>query len=268
MSLFTKEDVNKLLENLDDSGSGYNTEKSERFTPRHDKNTGKELTYNIRPLPLSSKNPGVFLKLPGSDKTGIRTHFFNAEGWVRGVCPRAATKKEDDCIMCNVFFGVWSSPEVKNDGALMNTVKRLGPDYRNYMNIYNRDAEVFQVWSIPYGAFHKVKDEIDRGVSRRVFVMDPEDGRDLELTVGPVAGGDNSMVKTVSMDVENSPLGIDNWEDQMLDLEAFARGREFTNNDLAEFMPIVLGDHYEKIMEIHKKYNEEETEEEELGESV
>jgi hypothetical protein len=247
MGIFSKEDLAKL----DDRGPVRDSGASDWFRPTHNKDTGKTREYKIRLLPLSAEDPYPF--------EFFHMHYFYGENYLSGVCPSRALEEKDrkPCPACDLFFTLISTPEINESDTLKKTLRRVAPDQRAFANVYDYNVEGIRAWSIPYGARTKMDTTINQMKGFGVIVTDPEDGRDLMITMKAL-GRNSQMEGAPSANPDPTKLPVENWEEEMFDLTPKAHQRELTVAEVEEAILGQLGDHAEVIYGLYEKYTKAE----------
>lgn len=177
---------------------------------------------------------------------GMRMHYFDNAGeagrGMSGVCPAV---DGDECAACDIFWKV-QGVIPKKETDVKEALRGIKPNDRTYANVVDREAGRILIWSMPWGLASNVGTVFSTHAEEGIDLTDPDKGKDIIIPVTP--SGRSYRFGNVALAPRASKLGIDDWENELHDLEAAARSRELTTDQVAESIPGALGEFYDVIM--------------------
>ncbi len=181
---------------------------------------------------------------------GMRIHYFDmgeGEQGVSGVCPAVDGGK---CAACDLFWSVQGQIP-KGDTDLKEAIRGIKPNDRTYINVVDRESGQILVWSMPWGVASNISTHFNTYAEDGVDLSDPVKGHDLIIPCNK--RGRSYVFGNVSVAPRATLIGIKGWEDELHDLEAAARQRELTSEQVEEAVPATLGEFYDAIMLLNKE---------------
>jgi len=213
------------------TGDGINWLKIERPS-------GEYHDYELRILPPTGENEVPYYH--------ERLHYFRVDG---KLFVGAAAGNDP---AAKLYWKNRDNPTIKDDPALAATLRNLKPADRYYYNVIDRSDNTVKVMALPWGAHSMIKKELINYLRDDFDITDPKTGFDIVLTVEPaiVFGRPSHKYASVSVRPKSKPIGVEGWEEKMTILEDEVVTTYFTDDEINEMIPGVLGDFYDLIMNL------------------
>lgn len=181
---------------------------------------------------------------------GMRLHYFDHAGEgdkaLSGVCPSV---DKCPCLACDIYWKVQSNiPKAETD--VKEALRGIKPNDRTYANVVDRESGRILIWSMPWGVASNVATVFNTYADEGIDLTDPVKGKDLVIPVN--VNGRSYRFGNVALAPRATKIGIANWEDELHDLEAAARSRELSSEQVEAAVPVVLGEFYDRIMGLYE----------------
>jgi hypothetical protein len=179
----------------------------------------------------------------GNPLYDAQIHYFRGEQFLSGSCPRM---EGQTCPACDMFWNVRNHPRFKdNSKELQPILRKISPQTRVYTNVIVEGSDKVQVWSMPYGVATDLKNVIMTHMEDGIDITDADLGRGIVLGVskqGAVTKYDGVSVRPKAQAIE-----IEDWADQLFNLEDMAKQRKLTTEQVIEAINEVLGDDFDEL---------------------
>lgn len=193
--------------------------------------TAKSYTLRLAP-PAKGKDQPFF--------TAKQHYIVAGSERINGACPGAA------CPACRWFFDLMNVIDRDNEKAFWAAARKLSPSDRYYANFVDRSTDTIKIWSMSYNVFTNLMNTLTNYLKKGVDISDPETGHDFTIFVEKKGSVQN--YGSLMLDMDKSPIGIENWEEELHNLEELALQRILTPEDIEAAIPDALAEFYPEAL--------------------